>query len=392
MTPEDFDESHLIRHIEDSLDRTFAHLQITTTPVLSPEERYELRSLIEMLRAKRQIILAGPPGTSKTFTALQIVAALAGVDGGTPLPDIHRWRFEPTRIPSDEKVIWEIVQFHPSYGYEDFVIGIDAIATHEGIIFERNPRILLNLSTKAGEHRGIEYVLIIDEINRGILGRIFGELIVTLEYRDLGVLLPGHSERITLPENMYIIGTMNTADRNIALLDHALRRRFLIVNCLPSLEILQRFLIRHSLEENDRAIVLKCFYALQGPFLSSQVDAYSRELTDSGLHDRYAADLRGYNMSDYAVGHTYFMVEDLETLWVNLRYQVLPLVEEYRKEGILTDGAINQTASALLAATVGVEARGEFPWIRHWCENKVGGGSPPSPEQVAGANVNASDS
>jgi 5-methylcytosine-specific restriction enzyme B len=179
---------------------------------------------------------------------------------------------------------------------------------------------------------------------------------MTLEYRDLGVRLSGQEKRISIPNNMYLIGTMNTADRNISLVDHALRRRFLIVDCLPDGSLLERYL-KASFGSNDSKVLIASgiFKAVQEAFQKEEKKEYER-------------DSRGYYLGDYAIGHTYFMVKDLESLWINLRYQIIPLLEEYRKEGILTDELLERTAKYILLLNIDQDD-GNAKWLLNWCKS-----------------------
>ena len=232
--------------------------------------------------------------------------------------------------------------------------------------FDREDRIFLQMVEAAKGYPSVKYVLIIDEINRGILGRIFGELILTLEYRDLGVRLLGQDKRISVPDNLYLIGTMNTADRNISLVDHALRRRFLIVQCLPDISLLDQYLKHLSIDDSLRNLVSESFQAVQEAFYVDGKQEYER-------------DARGYYMGDYAVGHTYFMVKDLENLWINLRYQIMPLMEEYRKEGILTDERLERTARHILRMKLDPAENDNLRWLSELCRS-IAGYNPESTE------------
>ena len=133
-----------------------------------------------------------------------------------------------------------MVQFHPSYAYEDFIQGIRPKAGRNGgLDYSTVPGRFLEFCQKAQSRKGT-CVLIIDEINRSHLSRVFGELMYLLEYRDRDVPLSGGG-RLSVPGNVRIIGTMNTADRSIALVDHALRRRFAFISLRPDYEVLKRF-------------------------------------------------------------------------------------------------------------------------------------------------------
>ena len=189
----------------------------------------EIRSLLE---EKLQVIFQGPPGTGKTFVAKAIAEHLAG---------------------SSDRVT--LVQFHPSYAYEDFVEGYRPIIMKNGHpSFALQPGPLKRVAKAAKNDNKSKHFLIIDEINRGNLGKIFGELYYLLEYRDQSIRLQYSGEEevpFKLPETLYIIGTMNTADRSIALVDLALRRRFSFMDFSVSEEpikgLLGRWLDAHEL-------------------------------------------------------------------------------------------------------------------------------------------------
>jgi MoxR-like ATPase len=298
----------------------------------------EIESCLSLLEEKPQLIFSGPPGTSKTYGAFELISAIKGTydPAENPRRNVasNRFKGDPDEPPVGP-VVWDIVQFHQSYGYEDFVSGIDAQAEGE-LTFDRKDRIFLQL-VEAARKRDVPHVLIIDEINRGALGRVFGELILTLEYRDLPVRLPGQKKQIRVPENLFLIGTMNTADRNVSRIDHALRRRFNFVKRLPDKKRLKSYLSQTQISEEE---------AILGAFDGVR-QAFTTEESSPGKNVEYAEDARGYTLEDYAVGHTYFMVDSIQQLGRRLNRQVIPLLREYKKEGILSKQRLERAASGL---------------------------------------------
>ena len=240
-----------------------------------------LRKIEWLLRDKKQVIFQGPPGTGKTHVAQALAECLAG---------------SPERV--------RLVQFHPSYAYEDFVQGFRPTLEGGSHGFTLRDGPLLEMARRAREAEDETHVLVIDEINRGNLSKVFGELYFLLEYRDVEMRLQYSDVRFSLPKNLWIIGTMNTADRSIALVDLALRRRFHFVEFHPDKAPVQG-LLRRWLEEEASGM----------EWVADVVD-----LTNEKLSDRHAA-----------IGPTYFMRKDgLDEEMVGLiwEHNVLPYVEE----------------------------------------------------------------
>jgi MoxR-like ATPase len=247
------------------------------------EEHY-LQELEDLITDKKQLIFFGPPGTGKTFVAKQLARYLTRGGGQ-----------------------FDVVQFHPSYSYEDFVEGIRPQPHGSTIEYPIVDGVLKRISQSADLDPDHTYILIIDEINRGNLSRILGELIYSLEYRQEPVRLPYSQKNFSLPQNLYIIGTMNSADRSIALPDYALRRRFLFIEFLPEEKILSKWF-----DANPPAIEKEKILAL---FLEMN----NRIGTSKSLGKHFQ------------IGHSYFMQKDmgkvkLEKVW---KYSIRPLIGEY---------------------------------------------------------------
>ena len=248
-----------------------------------------LEEVAELLSEKKQVIFQGPPGTGKTYVARALARHLAGGDGRVTF-----------------------VQFHPSYAYEDFVQGFRPVQLNDGQAgFELRDGPLLRAAERAEDEQDADHYLIIDEINRANLGKVLGELYFLLEYREEKIRLQyadESDEPFSLPENLYVIGTMNTADRSIALVDLALRRRFSFVEFHPDEwpieDLLREWLDKHAPDMHEVADI---------------VDAANRKLAAGRPEDRHAA-----------VGPSYFMKPGLtkkraRRIW---KHDVLPYIEE----------------------------------------------------------------
>ena len=196
------------------------------TAALWPQKRAE--RLATQVQRWGQLLFQGPPGTGKTYVAETLARLLAG----------------------DEEGRVEVVQFHPSYAYEDFIEGIRPVVTEgSDLAYEVREGIFMKLAERAREFPEDPFFLVVDEINRANLPRVFGELLYALEYRgpEHTFRLPYSGTEAYIPANITIIATMNTADRSIALVDAAIRRRFRHVEFAPDPDVLEAWLGAHNL-------------------------------------------------------------------------------------------------------------------------------------------------
>lgn len=235
-----------------------------------------LQRWLQAIERKGQAIFYGPPGTGKTFLAQKLARHLAsGGDG-----------FD------------ELVQFHPAYAYEDFVEGIRPFTNNDGTItYKTVPGRFLNFCQQAAACQDI-CVLIIDEINRANLASVLGELMYLLEYREETLTLAG-GRPFQIPANVRLIATMNTADRSIALIDHALRRRFAFIQLQPNMDIIANY---HAHSGYDPAGLISVLQQL------NQVIADPH----------------------YAIGHSFFLQPNLPTILPDIwQMEIEPYLEEY---------------------------------------------------------------
>ena len=252
-----------------------------------------LEEINVLLKEKKQVIFQGPPGTGKTYVAQKLAECLAG---------------------SEERVT--LVQFHPSYAYEDFVQGFRPTLASDGqprFVLRDGP--LLSAAERSRKEPDKDHFLVIDEINRGNLAKVFGELYFLLEYRNKKMRLQYQTENedgFSLPKNLYIIGTMNTADRSIALVDLALRRRFYFVQFHPDDEPVKS-LLREWLERNAEGMI----------WVADIVDRANRKLKE----DRHVAIGPSYFMGTDDRGEALVRDEDgVRRIW---EHSVIPYIEEH---------------------------------------------------------------
>lgn len=198
-------------------------------------ERTVAESWLRRLGRKKHLVFQGPPGTGKTFVAKRLAQLLIAGSAG--------------RL--------ETLQFHPSYAYEDFVQGIRPLVKEGRVSYELMKGHFLKFCDEARKRPEAPFVLLIDEMNRGNLSRIFGELLFLLEYRNESIPLAQGEERFSIPENVHLLATMNTADRSIALIDHALRRRFSFVYLEPDYALLRRSLAARGFDAEQLPEVLQ---------------------------------------------------------------------------------------------------------------------------------------
>lgn len=255
--------------------------------VYMSEDKYD--RLVSVMKRKKNMILQGAPGVGKTFAAERLAYSMLG-------------KKDTSHV--------SLIQFHQNYSYEDFIMGYRP--TENG--FALTPGVFYEFCQKAQQHPREDYFFLIDEINRGNMSKIFGELLMLIEnsYRGKPVTLSSNGESFTVPENLYVIGMMNTADRSLAMIDYALRRRFSFIELEPGFET-----------EGFKAYQK----GLGNEILDKLVAAVER-LNEEIKNDSSLG-------KGFCIGHSYFCglenPKDCTVSWMRevVEYDILPMLEEY---------------------------------------------------------------
>ena len=299
-------------------------------------------------------ILYGPPGTGKTYNtiikAMEIIGTIKiNYDKEHNVLNYEELQEEFNKLKQSKQI--EFITFHQSYSYEEFIEGIKPVINdnNNDIKYEYNYGIFKELCLRAEKDKENNYVIVIDEINRGNISKIFGELITLIEEdkrignkHELKLTLAYSKEPFGIPNNLYIIGTMNTADRSIASVDIALRRRFKFIEMMPKSKLVADISIK---DDNSFKDIF---------------EALNEKITI--LLDR-----------DHQIGHSYFMqnkiksIDDLKNIWFD---EILPLLNEYfyndwdKLQALLGDASKNNDSFIVVKET-------KLPFYQYDIEDKV---------------------
>lgn len=292
----------------------------------------ETKRAVQLLENSGQIILQGAPGCGKTYITTELAVYLC--DGSVPSTR-EQLKKRYKELQSEGRIYF--TTFHQSLDYEEFVEGLkpdtDSL-NDKDMRFVVKPgifkRICMAASAADGNNTNKPYVLIIDEINRANVSKVLGELITLLEKsKRLGgddeftVTLPYSGEKFGVPDNLYIIGTMNTADRSLGYIDYAVRRRFAFM----------------TLE--SQSDVIRDYYHNEGELMEKEISLFTsvRDLIKDNLNS-------DFDLKDIMIGHSYFLAKSGDEYKLNLEYKIRPLLEEYLRDSIIVDNGEMRTAIA----------------------------------------------
>ena len=292
----------------------------------------EIKRAAQLLENSGQIVLQGAPGCGKTYITTELAVYLC--DGSVPSTR-EQLKKRYKELQAEGRI--SFTTFHQSLDYEEFVEGlkpdIDSL-NDKDMRFVVKPgifkRICMAASAADGNNTNKPYVLIIDEINRANVSKVLGELITLLEKsKRLGgddeftVTLPYSGEMFGVPDNLYIISTMNTADRSLGYIDYAVRRRFAFM----------------TLE--SQSDVIRDYYHNEGELMEKEISLFTsvRDLIKDNLNS-------DFDLKDIMIGHSYFLAKSGDEYKLNLEYKIRPLLEEYLRDGIIVDNGEMRTAIA----------------------------------------------
>lgn len=281
-----------------------------------------INHITELWQHQKNIILQGAPGTGKTYNASTLAVSMAEED--KDINEMTRNAILNEQQELQEKGRINFITFHQSLDYEDFIEGLKPSIKDGSIAYNIEDGIFKTICKAASGDPTNNYVMIIDEINRGNISKIFGELITLLEADKrvssssvgLSVKLPYSKTNFSVPDNLYIIGTMNTTDRSTGTIDYALRRRFAFITLKSDASVVEKYY-----DEIGNSELKEIAVALFND-IKSFIEDPTHLCSDLGI-------------DDLMVGHSYFMAKSKDELQDKVKYEILPLISEYINDGIL---------------------------------------------------------
>lgn len=287
--------------------------------------------IVTLWQERKNLVLFGAPGTGKTYDIPEYVVRLCNPSFNADDASREEIIAEYKLLKNDKRVMF--TTFHQSMDYEDWIEGLRPVVDEGQVTYSVELGIFKRLCDEADKDNTQPYVMVIDELNRGNVSKIFGELITLLEtdkrrgaINEESCVLPYSKSVFQIPENVYIIATMNTADRSLGTLDYAIRRRFAFVPCRPY-------------QPEGVQFDTDSFAKVSSLFISNY-EAYSKDWSQHLKLERAETLLEEYRPEDVWIGHSYFIYDDQEQLKNRLVYEVIPILEEYVRDGVLTQDAM----------------------------------------------------
>lgn len=272
-----------------------------------------IEKAVKLLNEKKNLILQGAPGTGKTYTTASVIIEMKR----EYMPDMTRQDVMEKYNEMVSNGYISFTTFHQSLDYEDFIEGLKPVLANGNVTYEVESGIFKRICDRAAADREHSYYLIIDEINRGNVAKVFGELITLLEpdkrlgcTNAVSTILPYSKKSFSVPENLYIIGTMNTTDRSVGTIDYALRRRFAFL----------------TVKANESVV------SNQGGEVGKKGVEYFRKVYDH-IKKYPSGDM---DLDDLMIGHSYFIADSVQSLELKWKFEVLPLMDEYYKDGLIS--------------------------------------------------------
>lgn len=294
--------------------RLIAPIKLDQTNVMLSETSKQAKKILDK---DGQIILQGAPGCGKTYITTELAVFIC--DG--VIPSTRGELKKRYKELVDEKRIG-FTTFHQSLDYEEFVEGLKPVIgrQNEEMVFEVKSGLFKSIC-KHAEDNDEPHVLIIDEINRANISKVLGELITLLEKSkrigqsdEFMARLPYSGELFGVPNNLFIVGTMNTADRSVGYIDYAIRRRFAFLSMKPDESVIEEFFETHGTQELKK----------------QEINLFNK--VRHIIEDYKSED---FDLNDILIGHSYFLSENQESFELNLKYKIVPLLIEYMRDGIL---------------------------------------------------------
>lgn len=283
-------------------------------------EETDIKNISDILTTgNKAVILWGPPGTGKTYESESVVKEILGVSEDENFE--KKYLFSKGHLNRNQKGYYEIIQFHPNYTYQDFIGGISPNLDKNDVSYELREGVFKKFCDTAKRKSNQKFIFIIDEINRAELSAVFGELLYALEYRGKSIYLPYFGE-FTIPENVYILGTMNNVDKSLVTFDLALRRRFGFFKLMPKLDVINDVLGEVVEEKSLRTYFEKC------EALNKSIETELDLGKDYQIGQAYFLKIKDFlDSKKIEIGEQQIITSfELEKLWV---YNLEPLLEEY---------------------------------------------------------------